>query len=193
MAKDPIKALEALEKNLDKLVARVLDDCVFRIKRRVDSQEFIHWKSRRKPIVVEKARLVGELMTATVRGASRWTWGSVLIGPPGQTVIKAKKGMLAIPLDATKWLGKQKARPSQYGGTWVQGGVIMGYAGWAGAAGYTRQRRAAGETFGKGTPVPLFALKGSVVVRRRVIPSELINWIKPYFREQLQKRALRVA
>jgi len=48
-----------------------------------------------------------------------------------------------------------------------------------------RQRRAAGEKFGKQTLVPMFFLKGSVTVRRRVIPAVLQAW-----GNQLLKQAL---
>ena len=188
MAKDPIKALWDLEKRLDKRVAAILNDCAFAIKRRVDSQEFIHWRTKRKPIVVEKARLVGNLMTATVRTASGWKWGQVLVGPAGQTTIPAKEGFLAIPTDAArKSFRGAKVGPKQYGGTVIFSGIIWGKAGWGGAGtgGYLRQRRAAGEIFRKQDLVPLFILKKSVVVRRRVIPADLIRWIQPKFREAL--------
>ena len=194
MAKDPIKTLEAMEKNLEKRVAGILNDCAFKIKRRVDSQEFIHWKSRRKPIVVEKAKLVGALLTATVRGASKWTWGHVLIGPPGVTTIKPKSGgMLAIPTDFARKTSRTAAQgPKAYGGLRIFAGIMWGKAGWGGAGtgGGLRQRRAAGESFKKETLVPLFILKGSVVVGRRVIPAQLLQWIKSYFSEQLKKGAL---
>jgi hypothetical protein len=193
MPKDPIKALEAMEKNLDKQVAKVLNDMAFRIKKRVDSQEFIHWRSKRHPIVVEKARLVGDLMTATVRGASKWTWGHVLIGPPGSTTIKARSGMLAIPTDfARKSFRGRTVGPKQYGGTRIFGGIVWGKAGWGGkgTGGGLRQHRAAGEKFKKQDLIPLFILKGSVVVRRRVIPAEMVNWIRPQFQAALKSGGL---
>lgn len=193
MPKDPIKALEDLEKALDRKVAWVLNAMAFRVKKRVDSQEFLKWKSRRKPIVVEKAKLVGDLMTVSVRGASGWKWGYVHIGPAGATTIQAKSGMLAIPTDfAQKGGGRGQPGPKSYKGTWVRNNIIWGEAGWGGVGtgGGLRQRRAAGEKFGKETPIPLFTLRKSVVVRRRIIPAQLIAWIRPQFTAALKQAGL---
>jgi len=191
MPRDPIKTLEALEKKLEGRVSKVLDSMAFKIRRRVVSQEFLKWKTRRRPIVVEKSKVVGTVLTATVRGASKWTWGHVHIGPPGSTVLKARSGMLAIPTDAAnKTFKSKRVGPKQYGGTVIFGGIIWGKAGWAGTGGYVRQRRAAGEKLGKESLVPLFILKGSVVVKRRIIPSQLIQWIRPQFAAALKKHSL---
>lgn len=193
MAKDPIKTLDTIAKGLDKKVAKILNNIAFKIKRRVDSQEFIKWKSKRKPIVVEKARLVGSMMEVTVRTASRWTWGHVLVGPPGQTTITAKKGMLAIPTDAAKKTFRgAPVGPRQYGGTTIHDNIIWGKAGWGGAGtgGYLRQRRAAGEKFSKEKEIPLFVLKGSVVVRRKVNPAVLQLWGNQLLRAALIKGKL---
>lgn len=149
MPKDPIKTLEALEKGLEKKVVTILDDIAFKIKHRVDSQEFIHWKSKRKPIVVKKAVLVGSVLTVEVRVASGWTWGHILIGPPGSTTIRAKKGMLAIPTDfAANTVRGGRGRARSYAGTVIFSGVIWGKAGWGGAktGGGLRQRRALGRS-----------------------------------------------
>jgi|GEM_PF-5875730 len=190
MAKDPIKALEALGKKLEKKVAKVLDECVFKIRRRVTSQEFLKWRTKRRPIVVEKAKLVAGIMTATVRGASRWTWGHVHIGEPGSTTISPKRGRyLALPTDFVKTFRGHPVGPRRYSGTFVRKGVIFGLAGWHGSSGI-RQYRAAGERFEKKTAIPLFILQGSVVVRRRIIPSQLLAWIQPHFLALLKKEAL---
>jgi len=193
MPKDPIKALEAMEKRLDRRVARILDDMAFRIRKRVASQEFLHWRSKRIPVVVEKAHLVGDLMTATVRGASGWKWGHVFIGSPGSTTIRATQGMLAIPTDfARQSIRGRKMGPKQYAGVRIFAGIIWGKAGWGGArtGGGLRQRRAAGEKFTKETLIPLFILKGSVVVRRRIFPAALVAWIRPQFQAALKKNLL---
>jgi hypothetical protein len=191
--RDPIKTLTAIEKNLDKRVAAVLNDVAFQIKRRVDSQEFIHWKTKRKPIVVEKARLVGDLMTVTVRGARGWKWGHVLIGPLGSTTITAKGGMLAIPTDfARKSFRGRTLGPKQYGGLQIFNNIMWGKAGWGGGktGGGLRQRRAAGERFKKQDLIPLFILKKSVVVRRRVNPAEMQRWGGQLLRAALIKARL---
>jgi len=193
MPRDPIKTLELLERNLDREVAQVLNKMAFKIRRRVASQEFLHWQSKRVPVVVEKARLVGDVITVMVRGASRWKWGHVHVGPPGVTTITAKDGMLAVPTDAArKNFRGRKVGPKHYAGTVIRGGVIWGKAGWGGPgiSGFLRQRRAAGEKFKKHDRVALFILKKSVKVRRRIIPAELINWIEPQFRAALKQRAL---
>lgn len=192
MPKDPIKTLQALEKKVDSRVAKILDACGFKIRKRVASQEFLHWRSRRVPVVMKKAVLVGSLIETAVRGASGWKWGQVHIGPPGSTTIRAKQGMLAIPTDFARKSGRGRPGAQQYGGTVIFAGIIWGKAGWGGAGtgGGLRQRRAAGEKFTKKTLIPLFILKKSVVVRRRIIPADLIAWIKPQFRAELQKNLL---
>jgi hypothetical protein len=193
MVKDPIRTLEAIEKNLDKKVAAVLNDMAFKVRER--AKGMLHFRTKRVPIVVEKARLVGNLMTVMVRGASGWTWGHVHIGPPGTTTIKAKhsgpkggEGMLAIPTD----FARKGGDPKQYGGLQIFAGIIWGKAGWGGAktGGGLRQRRAAGEKIGKQDLIPLFILKKSVVVRRRIIPQELMNWIRPQFLAALKSGGL---
>jgi hypothetical protein len=194
MARDPIKTLEEIEKNVDKRLAEILNKVAFTIKRRVDSQEFIKWKTKRKPIVVEKAKLIGDLMTVTVRGASGWKWGLVLIGPAGSSfTIENFGGMLAIPTDAARqtFRGK-KVGPKQYKGTSIHNNIIWGKAGWGGvgSGGYLRQRRAAGEKFTKTTEIPLFILKKSVVVRRRVHPAAMQKWGGELLRAALIKGRL---
>jgi len=179
MPKDPIKALDSIMKGLDGKMANILDRVALKIKKRVDSQEFIKWKTKRKPIVVEKARLVGDLMTVAVRTASGWKWGHVLVGPVGSFTIENFGGMLAIPTDAArKTFRGKKIGPKSYKGTSIHNNIIWGKAGWGGvgSGGYLKQRRAAGEKFSKGTEIPLFILKKSVVVRRRVIPAEMQKW-----------------
>jgi hypothetical protein len=194
MPKDPIKSLEAIERNLDRKLAKVLNEMAFRIRNRVKGPPgLLQWKSRRIPVVVEKAKLVGQVMTAVVRGASGWKWGHVHIGPPGSTTIKAAKGMLAIPTDfARKGFRGKTLGPKQYAGTRIFAGIVWGKAGWGGArtGGGLRQRRAAGEKFTKESLIPLFILKSSVVVRRRIIPADLIRWIRPQLRGELIKGGL---
>lgn len=203
MPKDPIKTLENIEKGLEKKVATILNTIAFKIRARVASQEFIHWKSKRQPIIVEKAKLVGQMLQVTVRGASHWTWASALIGPPGATTIKSKKasGMLAIPTDFAR--GPHAGRmPGPTNKMWGQiqifGGMIWGpYGGkrWevSGKVGHggrsegARQRRAAGEIFKGGDLIPLFTLKGSVIVKRKVHPAELEAWGNQLLRAALIK------
>ena len=185
MPKDPIKTLEAIEKNLEKKVGAILNAAAFKIRARVASQEFIHWKSRRQPIVVERAKPVGTLLLVTVRTSSHWDWGHVLVGPAGSTTIKPKKGMLAIPTD---FAHKGVKTPKSYGGDLqIFAGIMWGKAGWGGSGtgGGLRQHRSAGEKFGKSALVPMFILKGSVVVSRKVHPAELQAWGYQLLRQAL--------
>jgi len=50
-----------------------------------------------------------------------------------------------------------------------------------------KEGRYAGEKFGKQALVPLYILKGSVVVRRRIDPAALLAWVKPGFLADLKK------
>jgi hypothetical protein len=190
VSKDIAQTLAALERNLPKAVAAILNDCAFKIQKRVGTQEFVHWRSRRKPIAVDKAKPVGDLLMATVRGSSKWDWGHVLIGPAGTTTIRPNKGkFLAIPTDFAR---RGVKSPKAYAGLRIFAGIMWGKAGWGGAGtgGGLRQHRAAGEKLGKEALVPMFILKGSVVVRRRIIPAEQVAWIQPYFQAQLKAKAL---
>lgn len=193
MAKDPIETLARLEQQVDRRIAKVLNRAAFQIKGRVASREFLQWRTRRRPIAVDKAKAGAQPLTAVVRGASGWKWGQVHIGPPGATTIRARDGMLAIPTDAVskRFRGKLLG-PRRYGGTVIFSGIIWGKAGWAGTSAYVSNRRAAGERIGKETLIPLFILKGSVVVKRRIIPSELLAWIRPQLLAALKAEGLKL-
>jgi hypothetical protein len=200
VSKDPIKTLEMLEKKLDKTVASILNDCAFKIHRWVTSSEFggLHWRTRRRPIVVKKARLKGSVITAEVRAASGWTYGHIFIGPPGQTTITAKGGgFMALPTEFVKQIRGTQVGPRQYSGTVTFGGVIWGRAGWGKGSFDSkafRWKKEFSKTFKELMPslVPLFILKKSVIIKRRIISSILVKRIRPYFLEQLKKRALNV-
>ena len=85
---------------------------------------------------------------------------------------------LAIPLAAAKTAaGVPRGRPLDgiWGPTFIAQGVIFGFSGGT-----------------KGTqsvkPIPLFALKRSVVVPRRVDPKKhLLDWVKPAFVQDLSQ------
>lgn len=193
MAKDPIKTLQQLEQKVDRRVAKVLNRAAFKIKGRVASREFLHWRTGRRPIVVDRARPGAVPLSAVVRGASGWKWGQVHIGPAGSTTIRARDGMLAIPTDAVgKRFRSKLLGPRRYGGTVIFSGIIWGKAGWAGTSAYVSNRRAAGERMNKGTLVPLFILKQSVVVQRRIIPANLLAWIRPQLLAALKSEGIRL-
>jgi len=112
----------------------------------------------------------------------------------GKTPIEPKKkgGFLAIPTDFVKTFRGHPVGPKQYGGTVIFGGIIWGKAGWSGAGtgGGLRQRRAAGEKFGKQTLIPLFILKESVIIRKRLDPARVLAYLKPIYLAALKKSCL---
>lgn len=188
MPQDPIKALETIIAKIDRQVGSVINKYAFQIRRRVSSSEFLKWRTRRRPIVVEKSKVENGIMTAYVRAASRWKYAHVHIGQVGTTTITAKNGFLAIPTDAAnKFIRTRRAGPKHYGGLVIIDGIMYGRANWSGTGGYVRQHRAAGEKFTRESLVPMFILKKSITVRRRVIPDYLINAVRPALRADLQQ------
>jgi hypothetical protein len=113
------------------------------------------------------------------------------------TIRPKNKRFLAIPTDFAKTpAGVAKGGPLDpiWGPTFINKGVIFGYQG--GQRGTTegvRQRAAAGQTVKKGESIPLFILKKSVVVKRRIDPHiDLVLWARPKFLADLKKEALKV-
>jgi hypothetical protein len=115
--------------------------------------------------------------------------------------IKAKKKFLTIPTDFAKTnAGVAKGRMIKEGNTWtflgmptfIAKGIIFGKVGGAlGRSEGLRQRRAAGEKMSKGTIIPLFTLKNSVVIKRRIDPKvDILQWAKPVLTEELKKAGL---
>jgi hypothetical protein len=125
-------------------------------------------------------------------------------GPKGSTfTIKPKGGkrFLTIPTDfALTNAGVAKGRMQNVGGKWtflgmptfIAKGIIFGYADGANRRSEgMRQRRAAGQSFKKADIIPLFILKGSVVVKRRIDPKvDMIQWAKPVLIEEIKKAGL---
>ena len=139
-------------------------------------------------------------------------YAKVHFGPRGSEVkivpIKAK--MLAIPLAAAK-TGAGVARAGPTSGIWgptkcfrSKAGnlIIWGYKTGKAAMG-TRQKTVTGgqgnavslsyarRALNKGELVPLFVLKDSVVIKRRIDPRvDLIQWAKPVVLEEIKKAGL---
>jgi hypothetical protein len=125
-------------------------------------------------------------------------------GPRGSSItIKPTGGrrFLTIPTDFARTnAGVAKGRMQNVGGKWtflgmttfIQKGVIFGYAEGANRRSEgMRQRRAAGQSFTKTAIIPLFILKSSVVVKRRIDPMiDMIQWAKPVLAEELKKAGL---
>jgi hypothetical protein len=213
MPKDPIRSLERLEKTVVPRVSRVVNRSNRKVYRKLKMQHLsgsttatsLARRSRGIPIRFHKAKLVGHIIEAGV--STPVSWARVHMGRRGTaTRIPAKKGMLAIPTDfARTGRGRVKAGPRSqiWGPTKIFKGIIWGhYGGWSymatGKVGKKasslgmRERRMAGERFKKGQLVPLFILKGSVMVRRRIDPMvDLIKWVKPKFMKDLNKQVLK--
>lgn len=115
--------------------------------------------------------------------------------------IKAKKKFLTIPTDfAMTNAGVAKGRMVKEGNTWtflgmptfIAKGIIFGKVGGPNARSEgIRQRRAAGEKVGKGQIIPLFILKNSVVIKRRIDPkTDIADWARPVLTEELKKAGI---
>jgi hypothetical protein len=139
-------------------------------------------------------------------------YAPVHIGPRGTTVTihPSKAKMLAIPLEAAK-TGAGVARGAPMSGIWGPTKVFKSKAGnliiWGYQVGKsamgTRQKTVTGGHTGavsisyargameKGELTPLFVLKDSVVIRRRVDPKvDLVDWAKPVLAEEIKKAGL---
>jgi hypothetical protein len=192
--RDPIKILEALEKGLEKRVAAILWQNVTRLRDHLKggllAGSALQRRGRGIPVVRKRPELVGTILTAGI--LTPVPWAGVHFGPRGTAVtISPKRGQfLALPTEFVRRVRGHPVGPKQYGSTVIFKGIIWGRAGWGGSEGL-RQRRAAGERYGKQALVPLFILKGSVVVKRRIDPQmDLIDWVKPHFLEDMKKGAL---
>lgn len=184
MPRDPIKSLEYLEKHLESRVAGVLLKHAQRIVDKLHADQPLKQRgSNRFPY---RCKLVIDqgLLSAII--FSPVSWLSTHVGPRGSsTTITPKRGrFLALPTEFVKKFRQHPVGPRQYGGTFIHDGVIFGKIGW-GRKAFNRsqftQRRAAGEVLRKEGIVPLYILKGSVVIRRRIHPDELVRWVKPGF------------
>lgn len=112
-------------------------------------------------------------------------YGPIHIGPRGtsQEIRPTKAQFLAIPLDAAKTgagVARGKPRDALWGPTFIAKSkagnlIIFGYSGGTKAS-------------KSDTPIPLFVLKKSVVIPRRIDPYEdLLKQVKPGFIADLQK------
>lgn len=187
--KDPLAALDRLEKLLDKRVGAILWDNLTRLREHVQAHSGLKKRSKGLPFVRRPIQLQGSKLEAELFSPPRWA--AVHIGPAGKTTtITPKKGsFLALPTDFVRTSRGHPVGVKQYQGTVIFGGVIWGKAGWYGG-GAARQRRAAGERLGRQTLVPLFILRKSVIVAARIHPEQLISWIKPQFLADLKKYSL---
>jgi len=210
MAKDPIASLSAMEKNLVDKVVGVLNKTLAGMVRKLQTQHLTGGTTdnalgkrsgtlSREIIPTPAHSEMGTPMVITATVHAGVKYATVHFGPRGTSVtIRPKnKQFLAIPTDFAKTpAGVAKGGPLDpiWGPTFVNKGVIFGYQG--GQRGVTegvRQRAAAGQAVKKGEIIPLFILKKSVVVKRRIDPHiDLVLWAKPKFLADLKKEALKV-
>lgn len=190
MAKDPLQTLERLERGADKRVGDILWDNLTRLQDYLRAGSFLQKRSRGLPYVRRPIRLQGTILEAGLYSPPSWAEAHIGVGTT--TITPRHGGFLAIPTDFVKQFRGHPVGPRQYGGTVIFNNIIWGRAGWGGArtGGGLRQRRAAGERLGKQTLIPLFILKKSVVIRKRIDPARLIAWVRPHYLADLQKYAL---
>jgi len=125
-----------------------------------------------------KARIQGTKVTGGIAFGTRYA--KVHIGPSGTKfrITPKTRQFLAIPLRAAKTAaGVPRGRPLDpiWGPTFIAKGVIFGYSGGTKATQGTK-------------PIPLFVLKRSVLIPRRVDPQKhLLGWVKPAFMADLSK------
>jgi len=188
MPKDPIKSLEQIIKGLVPKVQKVVDRHSQRLWQRAVSRHLTGGTgpdrlARRSGTLARstrplKARLEGSKVTGGLAFGAKYA--GVHIGPAGSkvTIRPKNKQFLAIPLAAAKTAsGVPRGRPLDgiWGPTFVAKGIIFGFSG--GTKG-TQSTKA----------IPLFALKRSVVVPRRVDPKkDLLDWVKPQYMHDLSQ------
>lgn len=190
MGKDAIKNLEQLIATLAPKVQKVVERHSRRMWERAVTRHMggetgpdrlarrtgtLARSTRALPAKLEGSKVTGGLAFGT-------KYAKVHIGPTGSTfTIRPKnRRFLAIPLQAAKTAaGVPRGRPLDgiWGPTFIAKGVIFGYSG--GTKGTQSAK-----------PIPLFVLKRSVVIPRRIDPKlHLLDWVKPGFMQDLHQVA----
>jgi hypothetical protein len=188
MAKDPTVSLDKIIKGLAPKVKKVVQDHSNRLHAHVVERHLAGGTgadrlARRSGTLARGTRpmpvkMAGSVVTGGLAFGAEYA--GVHIGPAGSsmTIRPKNKKFLAIPLAAAKTAaGVPRGRPLSgiWGPTFIAKGVIFGFSG--GTKG-TQSK----------TPIPLFVLKRSVVVPRRVHPKEhMIDWVKPKFMADLSQ------
>jgi len=182
----PIEKIQELAKNLEGLVMAIVNDHSGRMVR-VMVQEHMSGQSansvgRRsgnlaRSVEVIPATSSGFSISGGLRmGGSAAKYANVHVGPQGSvmTITPKSKQFLTIPLPAAKTgagVARAPATSSIWGPTFIAKGVIF-------------QKGSKGSA-----PTPLFVLKRSVTVPRRIFPADLVAKIKPQFVADLQQLA----
>jgi hypothetical protein len=190
MAKDPVKSLGQMIQGLVPKVKKVVEDHSKRLWDRTVSYHLTGGTgadrlARRSGTLARstrplKVRVEGNKVVGGLAFGARYA--QVHIGPGGTTftIRPRNKKFLAIPLAAAKTAaGVPRGGPLDgiWGPTFISKGVIYGFSGGTRASKSDK-------------PIPLFVLKRSVAVHRRVDPkSHLLAWVKPQFLADLSKIA----
>jgi len=188
MPKDPLKSLDQLIKGLVPKVVKAVQDNSKRLWAHTVSRHLAGGTgtdrlARRSGTLARSTRplsvtLEGSKVTGGIGFSARYA--GVHIGPGGSSVTIRPKNrkFLAIPLPAAKTAaGVPRGKPQDgiWGPTFISKGVIFGFSGG------TKQSESS-------KPIPLFVLKRSVVVPRRVDPrTHLLDWVKPAFIKDLSQ------
>jgi len=191
MPKNPVTTLDQIIKDLVPKVEKIVKEHSVRLWEQVISRHLTGGTTsdrlgRRTGTLARGTRplpvkLEGSKVTGGVSFGAKYAWTH--IGPAGsQVTIRPKnKKFLAIPLAAAKTAaGVARGGPLSgiWGPTFIAKGIIFGFSGG------TKGSKSA-------KPIPLFVLKRSVVVSRRVFPKEhMIDWAKPKFMADLSKVVL---
>jgi hypothetical protein len=188
MAKDPITSLDQIIKGLVPKVMKVVQEHSKRlwdhtVSRHLTGGTASDRLGRRTGALARstrplQVRLEGSKVTGGLAFGAEYA--GVHIGPAGsQVTIRPKnKKFLAIPLAAAKTAaGVARGGPLSgiWGPTFIAKGIIFGFSGGTKAS-------------KSGNPIPLFVLKRSVVVPRRIFPKEhLLDWANPKFMADLSQ------
>jgi len=188
MAKDPVITIDQIINKLAPKVRKVVNEHSVRLWRQVLTRHLTGGTSadrlgRRTGTMARGTRPIpvkmeGSKVTGGLSFGVKYAWTHV--GPSGSkvTIKPTNKKFLAIPLAAAKTAaGVARGGPLSgiWGPTFIAKGIIFGFSG--GTKG-TQSK----------TPIPLFVLKRSVVVPRRLHPKEhMLDWAKPKFMADLSK------
>lgn len=201
-------AIESLDKIIEKLIPKAIQ-AVTRTAKKVEAKLLRQHMSGHsdsslgkrtgaaaRSLKADPATAKGTVVTSKITGGVNYLRIHFTGG-----IIKAKKKFLTIPTDFAKTnAGVAKGRMVKEGNTWtflgmptfIAKGVIFGKVGGSNARSEgIRQRRAAGEKVGKGQIIPLFILKNSVVIKRRIDPKvDIVDWARPVLTQELKKAGL---
>jgi hypothetical protein len=219
--KDPIAALEKIEQGIIAKAIQAVNNTNHKLKGKLlrehlagagDNSLARRTGNLARSIAEEPATLEAGSTLVSAKLHAGMIYARVHFGPWGSAVkiVPLKAKMLAIPLAAAR-TGAGVARAGPTSGIWgptrcfkSKAGnlIIWGYQAGKAALG-TRQKTVTGgqgnavslsyarRALDKGELVPLFVLKDSVVIKRRIDPRvDMIQWAKPVLAEEIKKVGL---